>query len=214
MGNDQQQHWEKTYRSHPGMYGDEPSEAVLHAVDVFRTAEVGGVLELGAGHGRDALHLARSGFHVTATDFSAAGLNQLRSAAETAGLATQVRTLEHDAREPIPLPDNSIDGVYAHMLLCMALSTDQILDLSKEIRRILRPGGVLVYTVRHVGDAHYGTGISHGDDIYEHGGYAVHFFPRALVDAIADGWNLLQIHRFEEGELPRRLWRITQTLPM
>jgi hypothetical protein len=79
------------------------------------------------------------------------------------------------------------------------------------VRRVLRPGGVFVYTVRHTGDAHYGTGIARGDDIYEHGGFAVHFFSRALVDRLASGWTLTEVHAFEEGELPRRLWRVTQT---
>ncbi|MCX5443874.1 hypothetical protein [Streptomyces sp. NBC_00063] len=52
----------------------------------------------------------------------------------------------------------------------------------------------------------------HGDDVYEHGGFAVHF-PRDLVDALADGWTLHEVHPFKEGDLPLRLWRITQTLP-
>jgi SAM-dependent methyltransferase len=93
----------------------------------------------------------------------------------------------------------------------MALSTDQIGALVDEVRRVLRPGGVFVYTVRHSGDAHYGTGIARGDDIYEHGGFAVHFFSRALVDRLASGWTLTEVHAFEEGDLPRRLWRVTQT---
>jgi hypothetical protein len=41
----------------------------------------------------------------------------------------------------------------------------------------------------------------------------VHFFGRDLVDALAEGWTLNEVHAFEEGELPRRLWRVTQTLP-
>jgi SAM-dependent methyltransferase len=99
------------------------------------------------------------------------------------------------------------------MLLCMALSTKEIQALVGEVRRVLRPGGTFVYTVRHTGDTHYGSGTAHGDDIFEHGGFAVHFFPRHLVDALAEGWNLAEVHAFEEGELPRRLWRITQTRP-
>ena len=99
------------------------------------------------------------------------------------------------------------------MLLCMALSTGQIERLVAEVERVLRPGGVFVYTVRHTGDAHYGTGTAHGDDIYEQDGFAVHFFDRALVDALADGWHLDEVQPFEEGALPRRLWRVTQTKP-
>jgi hypothetical protein len=71
---------------------------------------------------------------------------------------------------------------------------------------------VFVYTVWHTGGAHFGAGIAHGDDIFEHGGFAVHFFDRRLVDALAVGWDLVELRPFEEGELPRRLWRVTQTL--
>ncbi|WP_280431803.1 class I SAM-dependent methyltransferase [Nocardia brasiliensis] len=214
MGSDQHQHWEQSYRTHPGMYGEHPSEAAVYSAEFFHGAGVREILELGAGHGRDTLYLARSEFEVTATDFSAVGLTQMNAAAEAGGLADRIRTLEHDARDPIPQPDDAFDAVFAHMLLCMNLSTEEILALAAEIRRVLRPGGILVYTVRHDGDAHYGNGIAHGDDIYEHGGFAVHFFTRTLVDEIAESWDLTQIHPFEEGDLPRRLWRITQTKPL
>ncbi|NMI56022.1 class I SAM-dependent methyltransferase [Streptomyces sp. RLB3-17] len=209
----QRAHWQQTYTAHPGMYGDEPSTPAVHAADVFRAAGVERVLELGAGHGRDALYFARCGFIVAATDFSPVGLDQLRDAAGHLGLGDVVDTTVHDVREKLPLADASVDAVFAHMLLCMALSTEEIHALVGEVRRVLRPGGTFVYTVRHTGDAHYGTGTGHGDEIFEHSGFAVHFFDRVLVDALAEGWRLDEVHAFEEGELPRRLWRITQTLP-
>jgi SAM-dependent methyltransferase len=209
----QRRHWQDTYTSHPGMYGEEPSASAAHAVRLFRASGSHDVLELGAGHGRDALHFAREGFTVRATDFSSAALEQLEEAARTSDVAERVTTTVHDVRDPLPLPDASVDAAYAHMLLCMALSTKEIHALVGEVRRVLRPGGVFLYTVRHTGDAHYGAGISHGGDIYEHGGFAVHFFPRHLVDALAEGWTLNEVHAFEEGALPRRLWRVTQTRP-
>jgi len=213
LGEAQRAHWQAMYAAHPGMYGGHPSAPAVHAARVFHTAGARDVLELGAGHGRDALFLARGGFTVQATDFSATGLEQLRAAARAQGVAERVTTLVHDARDPLPLADASVDAVFAHMLLCMALSTSEIHTLVGEVRRVLRPGGVFVYTVRHTGDAHYGAGTTHGDDIWEHGGFAVHFFPRDLVNALAEGWALEDVFAFEEGDLPRRLWRITQTLP-
>jgi SAM-dependent methyltransferase len=210
----QRAHWQDTYVHHPGMYGDQPSAPARHAAEVFRTAGADAVLELGAGHGRDALWFARSGFTVQALDFSTVGLDQLDQAARRAHLGDRVRTRACDVREPLPLPDGSVDAVYAHMLLCMALTTPQIHALVGEVRRVLRPGGSFVYTVRHTGDAHYGAGADHGDDIYEHGGFAVHFFSRELVHALAEGWQLTEMADFTEGDLPRRLWRITQVLPV
>jgi hypothetical protein len=41
----------------------------------------------------------------------------------------------------------------------------------------------------------------------------VHFFSRRLIDDLADGWQLPDVEAFEEGELPRRLWRVTQSTP-
>jgi hypothetical protein len=35
----------------------------------------------------------------------------------------------------------------------------------------------------------------------------------SLVDDLAEGWILDEVYVFEEGELPRRLWRITQRTP-
>ncbi|MFE1879960.1 class I SAM-dependent methyltransferase [Streptomyces diastatochromogenes] len=209
----QREHWQQIYGEHPGMYGEEPSEPAVHAAAVFRATDARRVLELGAGHGRDALYFAGEGFTVLATDFSPVGLEQLRETANAQGVSDRVTTAVHDVREPLEITDASVDAVFAHMLLCMALSTKEIHALVAEVRRVLRPGGAFVYTVRHTGDAHYRVGTGHGDDIWEHGGFAVHFFDRHLVDALAEGWNLQEIHAFEEGDLPRRLWRVTQNVP-
>lgn len=209
----QRRHWQAVYAEHPAMYGGEPSEPARHAAGVFAAAGVREVLELGAGHGRDTLFLARRGFTVHATDFSSVALEQLSGAAVANGLEAKLRLLLHDVRDPLPLPEACVDAAFAHMLLCMALSTAQIHALVGEVARVLKPGGIFTYTVRHNGDAHYGTGLGHGDDIYEHGGFAVHFFTRQLVADLATGWELHEVHPFEEGALPRRLWRVTQTVP-
>ncbi|MFJ4654474.1 methyltransferase domain-containing protein [Nocardia sp. NPDC088792] len=211
LSTDQREHWQHAYGAHPHMYGDQPSAPALHAVEVFRAAGARDVLELGAGQGRDSLYFAQRGFTVQATDFSDVGLEQLRDRAAAEGLNT-LRTMVVDVRDPLPQADASVDAVFAHMLLCMALSTNEIHALVSEIRRVLRPGGTFIYTVRHTGDPHYGVGIAHRDDIFEHDGFAAHFFYRYLVVELAEGWHLRDIRAFEEGELPRRLWRVTQSL--
>lgn len=209
----QREHWQHTYTDHPVMYGRDPSAPAEYAASVFNAAGARDVLELGAGHGRDALYFARRGFRVTAADFSPTGLAQLDQAAVRDGLSDRITTLPHDVRSPLPLEPASTDAVYAHMLLCMALSTAQITAAVADVARVLRPGGTFVYTVRHTGDAHYGAGTAHGDDIFEHGGFAVHFFPRILVERLAHGWDRTDVAPFEEGDLPRRMWRVTQRRP-
>jgi len=75
---------------------------------------------------------------------------------------------------------------------------------------VVRPGALVVYTVRNIEDAHYRTGLSHGDGMYEHGGFIVHFFDRALIEHLAENrFDILDVTDFNEGALPRRLSRVT-----
>ena len=52
-------------------------------------------------------------------------------------------------------------------------------------------------------------GDPHGDDLFENGGFIVHFFDDALLRELSDGFELVQVVPFNEGELPRQLWRVT-----
>jgi len=200
----QKAHWQRMFADHPDMFGTQASEPGRYAIDLFTRESAHDVLELGAGQGRDTIWFVSAGFRVTALDYAGDALRILEDTAS--GLTVAV----HDVREPLPFAGESFDAVYSHMLFNMALTSKELEGLAAEVHRVLRPNGVHVYTVRHVGDKHYGTGIPHGDDMYEHGGFIVHFFDRPLVERLAEGFTAPEIVEFEEGDLPRRLWRITQ----
>jgi SAM-dependent methyltransferase len=209
----QPEHWAATFDANPDMYGTNPSAPGLVAAEVFAAAGAGSVLELGAGQGRDTLYLARQGLAVTALDIAPGAVETISAKARAAGLSSLVNVARHDTRDPLPLPDASIDASYSHMLFCMALTTSELERLAGELRRVLRPGGLVVYTVRTTDDAHYGAGTPRGDDMYEHGGFIVHFFDRALIDRLAAGFELIDVTDFTEGELPRRLARVSMRVP-
>ena len=206
---EQRQHWSATFAAQPDMYGDEPSEAAVAAAGEFAAADVATVLELGAGQGRDTLYLARRGFHVHALDYAREGLEAIEAKAGAEGLGDRVTVGLRDVRQRLPFADAAFDASYSHMLLCMALTTSELERLVADLRRVLRPGGQVVYTVRTTDDAHYGAGIARGDDTYEQGGFAVHFFDRTLIERLSDGFVLVDVTEFTEGELPRRLARVT-----
>jgi hypothetical protein len=81
--------------------------------------------------------------------------------------------------------------------------------LSREIRRVLRPGGLNVYTARNTNDPDFLAGIHRGEDLYEDGGFIVHFFNREKVWRLADDYELVGLEEFEEGGLPKRLFLVT-----
>ena len=209
----QQEHWAATFDANPDMYGTDPSAPGLAAAEAFAAAGHGSVLELGAGQGRDTLYLASQGMHVTALDYAPGTIETLFAKAQAAGLADMVSVVRHDIRQPLPVPDASVDASYSHMLFCMALTTSELESLVGELRRVLRPAGLVVYTARTTADAHYGAGTPRGDDMYEHGGFIVHFFDRALIDHLAEGFELIDVTDFTEGDLPRRLARVTMRVP-
>lgn len=206
----QRRHWQEVFRANQAMYGTNPSSPALQTLELFAHEHCHDVLELGAGQGRDTLAFLRAGLSVTALEYAPGALTELTRTATDAGLTERLTALVHDARQRLPLPDESVDGVYSHMLFNMALTTSELESLAREVHRVLRRGGWHVYTVRHTGDAHHGTGIPRGDNMTEHGGFIVHFFDQPLVDRLAEGFSSAQVIPFEEGDLPRRLWRVTQ----
>ena len=205
--------WKQVLGERADRYGAEPSLPARAAAERFSAAGAVDLLELGAGQGRDSLFFARQGFTVHALDFADCGVSAIRGKAQEAVPALPLRASVHDCRDALPFPDASFDACFSHMLYCMALTTPQLEALTAEVRRVLRPGGLQVYTARTTADADYGAGASHGDDMYEAGGFVVHFFTRELVERLALGFELLDVTRFEEGELPRRLFRVTQRRP-
>jgi SAM-dependent methyltransferase len=206
---DQREKWSMTFTARPDFLGSEASEPGRAAAERFSAARVADILELGPGQGRDTLLFAGLGFQLIAVDYAEAGLAQITAKAEAAGLAASIRTVLGDVRDPLPLPDASFDACYSHMLLCMALATAEIERLVGEIRRVLRPGGLVVYTVRTTTDAHFGAGIDHGENRWESDGFIVHFFDRELIHRLADGFEILEVAEHEEGRLPRRLAAVT-----
>ena len=205
----QNAHWEKTYAAGPEIFGSEPSEPARYAAELFRANGMSSLLELGAGQGRDTLFFAREGFSVHALDYSDTGLTAIREKAATQGLAERIAMQRHDVRQPLPFPDACLDACYAHMLFCMALTSAELAFLSGEIRRVLQPGGLCVYTVRNVADPHYQKGIHRSEAMYEMNGFIVHFFSREKILSLAEGYDLVDIAEFEEGALPRKLFRVT-----
>lgn len=209
----QRRHWAETFAANPQMYGNDPSKAATAAAGQFAASGMRRVLELGPGQGRDSLFFAQQGFEIVAVDYADGTLETIAEGASASGVADRVTGVRHDVRKALPFPDDSFDASYSHMLFCMALTTAELEHLAGELRRVIRPGGLIVYTVRHTADAHYGAGTPRGDDMFEHGGFVVHFFDRDLVERLADGFDLAEVAEFSEGELPRRLWRVTMRKP-
>ena len=96
------------------------------------------ILDIGAGTGRLALELARSGGSVTALDVSDEMLAELKRKDTTHAVVTATG----DA-EDLPLDDNSFDIVVATFLLVHLKNPARFFD---EAHRVLKEGGIFLVT--------------------------------------------------------------------
>ncbi len=205
----QYQHWEDKLSNIPDMFGKTPSDSAEKALKLFKKEGATTILELGGGQGRDSIFFAHNGLQAYVLDYSETGITIITEKAARLGLSTSIIAQRHDVRKPLPFSDGMFDGCYSHMLYCMALTTSELEFLSDEIRRVLKTGGINIYTVRNTEDPHYKQGIHRGEDLYEMNGFIVHYFSEEKVKYLAKGYEIISIDRFEEDSLPKRLFRVT-----
>ena len=204
----QSQYWEKNFLSKTEMFGLEPSKAAINTLKTFKEKNIKKIVELGAGLGRDTLFFAKKSIHVSALDYSSTAIKIINKKTEENKLSNLISAKIFDVRKKLPFENNSIEACFSHMLYCMALSTTELKYLNSEICRILKPGGINIYTVRHTGDGDYKNGIHIGEDLYENDGFIVHFFSEKKVRQLSNEFNVINIERFEEGTFPRKLFRV------
>ena len=201
----QSQHWEKNFSSKPGMFGQEPSEAAVKSLKFFKGKNI---IELGAGLGRDTIFFAQNSINIKALDYSQKAIEIIKKKSQELNLSQFIKTKIFDVRKKLPFDNNTIDGCFSHMLYCMALSNYDIENLNKEILRILKPGGINIYTVRNTDDGDYKNGTHIGENLYENDGFIIHFFSKDKINKLSKGFEILNIEKFEEGKFPRKLFKV------
>jgi len=204
--NQQHQIWEKNFSNKPEMFGLEPSISAKKALEIFKEKKLKNILELGAGLGRDSIFFAENFLNIKALDYSQAGINIIDEKAKSKNLLNKISTKVHDVRKKLPFEDNSFDACYSHMLYCMALTMDDLKKINTEIQRILKPGGINIYTVRHTNDGDFQNGIHRGENLYENDGIIVQYFSKEKINSLLDGFKNISLENFEEGTFPRKLF--------
>ncbi|MFE7332133.1 SAM-dependent methyltransferase [Streptomyces sp. NPDC057565] len=131
--------WETHYTGLDAQWGTAPNQVLADLVTAL-AATPAKALDLGCGHGGDALWLASHGWNVTAVDVSATALSRVTAGAEALGLTDRVRTSRHDLARTFP--DGSFDLVSAcYFHTPIEIPRQQVL---RQAAQAVAPGGLLI----------------------------------------------------------------------
>ncbi len=122
----------------------EPHPDVVTLTEELKKAGLQRVLDLGCGTGRHVVYLKQHGFDVIGFDNAPHGLqltaDWLADEKLTAPLVLA------DVHAPLPFPDGAFDAIVCIKVIHHGLR-ERVLGAVGEIRRILRPGGMLLLSV-------------------------------------------------------------------
>lgn len=142
--------WDRIHEEKWSNVNEEPDPEVVKMIPLLMRNGVKDVLDLGSGAGRNTLYLAKNGFNVSALDISEVALQRLK---EKDSSIERV----HGGMTSIPLDDNSFDFVLCTRVIHHGIMND-IRAAANEIKRVLRPGGLVFIVVPSTKDPAYKTG--------------------------------------------------------
>ena len=204
--NNQEEYWETNYTNKPKMFGLIPSFAAVESLKVFKKKNISSIVELGAGLGRDTIFFAKNNIKVEALDYSETAVKSIKKKIKELNLTKFVSAKVFDVRKKLPFKNNSVQGIFSHMLYCMALKNLEVQNLNNEILRVLVKGGVNIYTVRNFEDGDYKNGVHIEDETYQNDGFIINFFSKKKIEKLLVGFSNIKIDRFNEGDFPRKLF--------
>lgn len=143
-----QEHWDKIVLEYP-------DETVIRFIMDESTRKAGSgqnrILDFGCGTGRHALLMAKNGYQVTAMDYVQSCLDKLKLWADKEQLSIEI--LQNEALK-LPAGDKSFDIIVAWGSVFLSRK-EQVIDLLKELNRVLELSGKIIIECRSQEDDAY-----------------------------------------------------------
>lgn len=155
------EYWDKKFSGSALPWGFAPSEGAAALVRLMENERRTGarLLDLGCGYGRDSRLFVDHGHEVVGVDISPKGI------CKASGLVLQATFHAMDVRKLV-FDHGSFDVVFANFLVHLFTEPADRACTVSEARRVLRAGGLAVFTVASTDDADCGRGEHVGHNTF------------------------------------------------
>ena len=120
-----------------------PCEESYYYAKKWKSEGKRSVLDLGCGLGRHSILFAKESFEVKAVDLSVDGVNYLRQWQKKEDLDFETKVCDMNQ---LPFANDTFDCIWAYHVISHT-DTEGFLGILEEIKRVLKPGGSIYFTV-------------------------------------------------------------------
>lgn len=165
------------------------------------------IIDLGCGSGNDTLYLVEKGKKVVPCDYSSSAIFNIK---KNFPEIEQVKCF--DMRKGLPFEDNFTDIIISDLSLHY-FSKQQTVEIIAEIKRVLKPNGLLLFRVNSVKDSNYGSGegIERESHFYEtEEGRYKRFFNAEEIEEFFMDWKTVYMNEETSTRygLKKVLWKV------
>ena len=191
MITNQREIWNKLFEK-KDRYGTEPLDFAREAWDYMEKTKSKSVLDLGCGEGVEAIFFAEKGAQVTCIDFSDNAMASFKEKIQGTALEEKITLVKDDILNISRFGDESFDAIYSNLALHY-FNDEETSKLFKEIHRVLRKNGLLIFRVKNTRDKYYGQGKKLEEDMYERKGHVRHFFSKEYLNSKIKDFETISI---------------------
>jgi len=136
--------WNKIFKE-KGRVFLEPKKEIIKLTEILKKRGVKRILDLGCGTGRHVIYLAKNGFDVYGFDIAEEGIRLTKEWLKKEGLKANFKI--GSIYKKLPYKDNFFDAIISTHVIHHGKIED-IRKAIKEIKRVLKPGGIIFINLR------------------------------------------------------------------
>jgi SAM-dependent methyltransferase len=187
--------WNQRYKNEGIIWSDNPSKSALFAKDKFKDYSISNILILGIGYGRNARPFIDYGYSVSGIEIADEALKLLKES----DIKNKVVDMYQGSVLDMPFDNKKYDAIFSFNILHLFRETERKIIIEKT-RDILKPKGLLFFTVMSEFDMDFGKGIELENNTFDKRGKPVHFFTDLDLKEHFFDFNIIDTGLIDEPE--------------